>query len=222
MTHQDAVRTMASERYLLGEMSAQEQDRFEAHYFACDACAEEMRLASVLREEMSAPAVPADAAPSPRAGVVVRRDVPAWRRAQVVLPWAVAASLALVVGYQSLPGVPGLAGVDQAYAGSPVVLRGQTRGADPIVPLAATQSSIVLAPDAIFDVPAETPLAWELRGPGGNTLVSERAAAPDRGNPLLFVVPTGLLAPAGRHVLVVRDAGDQRVLGEYAFVTDTK
>lgn len=224
MTHQDAVQTMASERYLLGEMSEQEQDRFEAHYFACDACAEEIRLASVLREEIAAPAAPAVAPPSPRSAgaVVIRRDVPTWRRAQVVLPWAVAASLTLLVGYQSFFTTPGVAGVGQAYAGSPVALRGQTRGADTVVPLTMAQPSIVLAPDAIFDVAAATPLSWELRGPGGNTLVSERTAAPAQGNPLMFVVPTRVLAPSGRHVLVVRETGDQRVLGEYAFVTDTK
>ena len=51
MTHQQAVDTLASERYLLDEMREPERFEFEAHYFDCEECAEEVRLAHMIREE---------------------------------------------------------------------------------------------------------------------------------------------------------------------------
>ena len=35
MTHTEAISSLASERYLLDEMSDQEREAFEAHYFEC-------------------------------------------------------------------------------------------------------------------------------------------------------------------------------------------
>ena len=49
MTHQRAVESMASERYLLGEMSDEERDLFEEHYFECSECAEDIRAAERMR-----------------------------------------------------------------------------------------------------------------------------------------------------------------------------
>ena len=43
MHHQNALATKASERYLLGEMDEPERFEFEAHYFDCPACAEDVR-----------------------------------------------------------------------------------------------------------------------------------------------------------------------------------
>jgi hypothetical protein len=49
MEHQAAVETHAVERYLLGEMPADEREAFEDHYFACVACAEEVRVGAQFR-----------------------------------------------------------------------------------------------------------------------------------------------------------------------------
>jgi hypothetical protein len=43
MDHKDAVATQAIERYLLDEMSADERDLFEAHFFDCSECAFDVR-----------------------------------------------------------------------------------------------------------------------------------------------------------------------------------
>lgn len=42
MRHEDAIRDNAIERYLLGEMTEDEQGIFEEHYFDCRACAAEV------------------------------------------------------------------------------------------------------------------------------------------------------------------------------------
>jgi hypothetical protein len=50
MTHEQAIGALAAERYLLEEMTETERDDFEAHYFSCAACADDVRLGAVLRE----------------------------------------------------------------------------------------------------------------------------------------------------------------------------
>ncbi len=49
MTHEHAVNTMASERYLLEEMSELERHAFEEHFFSCPDCAEDLRTAELMR-----------------------------------------------------------------------------------------------------------------------------------------------------------------------------
>lgn len=44
MEHEQAVRTQAVERYLLGELSEKERDAFEAHYFDCKACYDQVAV----------------------------------------------------------------------------------------------------------------------------------------------------------------------------------
>src|ERR687898_536838 len=104
MTHEHAVQTMASERYLLEEMSELERHAFEEHFFSCADCADEMRTIEAMRAEMrregQAATVPFQ-----------RRQPIRWT---VAAPWAAAASLALVVGYQSLTPP-----ADRAYAVEP-------------------------------------------------------------------------------------------------------
>lgn len=43
MTHSDADQTMATERYLLGEMNGEDLDAFEEHMFDCTECAAAVR-----------------------------------------------------------------------------------------------------------------------------------------------------------------------------------
>ena len=50
MTHQQALSTSASERYLLGEMTEPERSTFEEHYFSCTECAEDVRTLAVMQE----------------------------------------------------------------------------------------------------------------------------------------------------------------------------
>ncbi len=39
MDHSEATRTMASEKYLLDELSDEARDSFEEHFFDCRVCA---------------------------------------------------------------------------------------------------------------------------------------------------------------------------------------
>ena len=43
MNHSEAVEMMATERYLLGELSPELREAFEEHYFDCQECALDLR-----------------------------------------------------------------------------------------------------------------------------------------------------------------------------------
>ena len=64
MTHQEAVDTLASERYLLDDMSAEDRQTFEDHFFSCDVCADDLRIASAMLQGAKA----GFAGPPPSAG----------------------------------------------------------------------------------------------------------------------------------------------------------
>src|SRR5260370_32295404 len=59
MNHQEALREMAVERYLLGELSGASLDSFEEHLFECSECAMDVKsgvtFIDVARTELSAP-----------------------------------------------------------------------------------------------------------------------------------------------------------------------
>ena len=48
MTHQQAVDTLAAERYLMDEMSEADRQEFEDHFFSCELCADDLRIATAM------------------------------------------------------------------------------------------------------------------------------------------------------------------------------
>jgi len=54
MYHEGAKEMLASERYLLGELSSDERDQFEEHFFTCRECAAEMRDSAAFFENLEA------------------------------------------------------------------------------------------------------------------------------------------------------------------------
>jgi Putative zinc-finger len=46
MSHEQAVRSQAVERYVLGELTQEEREAFEGHYFDCSACFEQVKLST--------------------------------------------------------------------------------------------------------------------------------------------------------------------------------
>jgi hypothetical protein len=221
VTHQEAVETLATERYLLEDMSAADRDAFEEHFFACQLCADDLRVAGAMMKGARA-----GFAGGVAAGRVVPMTLPAARKRAVwyrstVLPWATAASLALVTTYQSLWVVPSLRQGASPVAIVPVTLHPASRGAEAVVPLPSDGAPIMLAIE--INEPADNgQLIYDLKSADGRPIVSGRAAAPAVGAPLLLLIPSTLAGPS-HYILSVHDAGpSNRTLGEYRFAVSAQ
>ena len=77
MEHVEATETMAAERYVLGEMTPEDRDAFEEHFFGCVECAEDVRDGEMLR-----------------AGIRTRKADPVRRPRWAVREWLTAAAVA--------------------------------------------------------------------------------------------------------------------------------
>jgi hypothetical protein len=209
MTHADAVRTLAVERYLLEEMSEIERFAFEEHFFDCVECADDLRAGSTIRKGVKAGLLPAARRPATIPPMAAKRR---WAPS-VMLPWAAAATLALAVGYQSL--APGRDGRLQVQPLSPVTLRPDSRGAVPTVSITEDAKAVTLALDV--DAPAGSDLSYILRSSAGERVAEGRITAPLAGAPLLLLVPVWTLTPSAQYSLAVQGAADGQPIGEYRF-----
>src|SRR5262245_61991311 len=70
MDHETAVRISATERYLLGELTGEDRDAFEEHYFLCPDCAEDVRALTVFSANAKAVFRAEATGPTPHAGVL--------------------------------------------------------------------------------------------------------------------------------------------------------
>ena len=134
MDHSEANRLMASEKYLLDELSPTEMEAFEEHLFDCRDCALDVRAGAVFLEqgkvELASSTVDAG-----RIAEEVRSSpgFPWWRTAFAIPAMAI---LLIVVGYQNLVTYPALKGA-LAENRAPRILpaaalvSSATRGAEP-------------------------------------------------------------------------------------------
>jgi len=199
-------------------MSENDRNAFEEHFFDCPDCADDLRVGATMLQ--GAKAGFAGTATSGRvfsmAAKQPRQTVtnPAWYRS-VALSWAVAATLAVVAGYQALFTVPALRRDSSAVALAPVTLRPESRGAEPVVTKSSPNVSLAVE---IIDPPLDGEIAYELTDATGRRIVSGRAAAPAPGTPLLLLLPSWTLVGPMHYSLSVHDAAPAgRSLGEYRF-----
>ena len=219
MTHAQAIETHAVERYLLDEMPEADRDAFEAHYFDCEVCADDLRIAALMRDGTRAglahSAAPSVGAPPPPATVTAFRPRRAWTPA-VLVPWAAAAVLALATTYQAVWVVPSLR--EQVLSTQvlvPVTLRPASRGAEPVVARPAT-GPVTLAIE-LAGVSPDARLEYDLRTPDGQSAASGVVTAPPPGAPLLLLIPGAALAADGSYVLSLRAGAGDPAATDYRF-----
>lgn len=222
MTHQESVDTLAPERYLLDDMPEKDRLAFEDHFFSCELCADDLRVAAAMLQGAKA----GFAGPSTSGRVlpmVVKPPAaghPAWYRS-VALPWAAAATLAFVTAYQSFLVVPSRRQEMSPIALAPVTLHPASRGAEAIVPLGAGGPATLALE---INEPVEgRELTYDLSSSDGRHIVSGRAAAPAPGAPLLLMMPSWTLVGPMHYILSVHDGGPSgRSLGEYRFAVSAR
>jgi hypothetical protein len=212
MDHQQALATRAAERYLLEEMSEADRDAFEDHYFSCTECADDIRAGSLMRDGVTSGMVDTSS-PSRTAEVVSISTRRRWHTS-AVLPWAVAASLAVIASYQALWLVPQQGLSTQAV--TPISLRPASRGA--VITFAPPRDGVIAF---ALDLPAIDPavsLTYDLRTVDDKSVANGVTAAPPAGTPLLLLVPAPQLVSPGGYVLRVRTgAGVEPPVAEYRF-----
>ena len=216
MTHQQALDGLASERYLLDEMTEVERFEFEAHYFDCGDCAEDVKLGERIRQEASRAGAEMPGGVEAARPATVLTSPRWWRRPMVAAPWAVAATLALVASYQSLVMVPTLRDAVSPQALEPVMLRGATRGAATTITITRGQQFVALSAD-LLATPQSSTLGYEILDANRQTVASGQARTPSSGAPLMLLVPVAELQRAGRYTLILRASEQNTVLGEYDF-----
>jgi hypothetical protein len=217
MTHEEAVTALASTRYLLDELSRDEREAFEAHFFSCDACAEEMRSAAAMLQgaqtELAQSPGSAHVLPMrPKTTAEARRR---WYHS-TTLPWAAAAALACITTYQTFRVVPSVARDAAPVALVPVLLHPESRGRETVVTV--RQGAPVTLALEVNDPPQGGQITYELRSLAGRHIASGQAGAPPPGMPLLLLLPAWTDAGDMHYILTVHDAAPAaRPLGEYRF-----
>jgi hypothetical protein len=112
--------------------------------------------------------------------------------------------------------VPGLRRADGPQSIEPTMLRGATRGAATSVAIRPDQRFVVLSAD-LLTAPQSSSLAYEILDANRTAVASGQSAVPSSGAPLMLLVPVDELRPAGRYGLILRDADQKTVIGEYEF-----
>ena len=192
MDHTQATELHAAERYLLGELAAEEAEDFERHYFECAACAEAVEggtefianARAVLAERASG----AGRAPV-MVGMPVRIPKRTWWASLQWIPAAAAVALAAIVVYQGAVVIPGMR---QAQALPAFQLSGLSRGAAATVSVPAGTAWVALATDIPPDV--HFPEYVCILTSGGRTAARVSVAAPAAGQPATVLVPVRNLA----------------------------
>jgi len=116
MDHTESIRLMAAEKYLLGELTPEQREQFEEHFFECQECALDIRAGAALVEHSKVVLAEPVAVSPVRTPVAAKPGRWAWLRPAFVVP--VLAVLLAVVGYQNLVTYPQL----KQLASSPQIL----------------------------------------------------------------------------------------------------
>jgi hypothetical protein len=230
MEHEPAVRNLAVESYLLGEMSPAERDSFEEHYFECSVCAEDLRAAAQFIEDakdlMAAEA--SSAVPvRPYTGAVESPKPSGWDWFGWLRPQAAAALLAVlvvVVGIETFSTIPGLRRQVNEFETprtvKSIVLRPVTRGdASTVRTVAGEAVVLVFDPPESPELASGTPLRFTVKSADGRTMFELPGETPNPGERITLSIPR-LTVPPGDYSLIVQSAvstGSPRELGQYPF-----
>ncbi len=220
MDHRSAIETTAVERYFLDEMATVERAEFEAHFFDCEQCAAEIRVMSSLEANVRAELEAGRPKEKTQASTSwIKKPTPGfweryfdWLRPAIAAP--ALATLLVVMGYQNLlhPARPhDFAGPQAATA---LLLRGETRGAEPAVTL-PSDHSLVLTLD-LAGIRPSPEYSVELQPEHGAPAPVIRTAAPSAGEPLTLALSAGTLTQ-GRYQLTLRSAPGGPVLARFRF-----
>jgi hypothetical protein len=204
MNHTQALIEKTAEKYLLGELTAAERDEFEAHYFSCQECAEDIKAGATLVDNArevfraeSKPKIAVAPARTPR--------VSWWAWFQPAYAAAAMMVLIAAVLFQNLVTIPRMK--RELSANRPQVQRGFTLRAGGARSNAVdTIEAAPFQPFGVFvDIPSSDSFSsytCRVQSESGMPKFSLDVSAADARDTLELYVPASTLTP-GRYVLVV-------------------
>jgi hypothetical protein len=222
MDNVHATCQFAAERYVLGELSEEERQQFEEHYFSCAECADSVMAAASLIDGARTVLPEMDLAPVREA--IKRPEEPRKSRLFSWLNWQFApqaafaglALFAVVAGYQNVVEIPHLRAhaEDQALIAAPAhVLTARRAPAD----LSFSRHELAVS----LMVPNEWERSYDLysfevQTPDGKEVLSSQPVA--SSGPLVVSLPTGRLGP-GSYVIILNgtSGNSKQVVGRYPF-----
>ena len=203
MDHNEAVKQMAVERYLLDELTPEARDAFEQHAFDCSECALDLRVAAAFVSEaksqlpgISSPSS-ASSSPSPVRPPAKKRDWSFWWKPAFAMP--AFAVLLGVIAYQNLSTIPSLRKtVDEPRIVRPTAIHAGTRGAAHVAVMADRTQGLVLSIE-LPQISTYASYAFELYDPSSkkiwtSTVTNSNPGSADDGVVSLTIPGHGLQA----------------------------
>jgi len=208
MNHEEAIKTMAAERYILDELEPAERDAFEDHFFDCTDCTADVRDAAKVADGM-------------RTAI---RVVPVKHYSR----WAAAAAGAVVaigLAYQYVPQVAGL----RHHPANPLGQVARVTASEQVIELAATRAGkppfIIVDSQPVslrFIIPVtdpHPPYDCELHDEAGRFVGAKRVMTKEEAaEAVTMLIRPGKLH-SGNYILGIR--GD-REIPAYHFAVEVK
>lgn len=199
MNHDEAIRIMGTEQYLLKELSPEVREQFEEHFFDCPECAADVRAGALFLEQTKA-VFASEAAAQPGQVSAVATAKPgwwAWLRPAFAAP-ALALLLA-IIAYQNWPAHQNPQVLQAAY-----VNIGSRGGSVPSVSASKDQGFLLR-----INVPLEpsyTSYVADIYGPEGKIRSSLNLPV-SAGNDTYFVQVPGGIYNDGVYSVAIRGVG---------------
>jgi hypothetical protein len=203
-------REHAAERYLLGEMSEPDREKYEQHFFSCAECAEDVRTTAAFLGDVRTYVAPDAGTQSARWTRVTTLTRARPGRTLGSLFWplpagaAVAATLLIpVIGYQAVR-VAGLRRdltAEQRLQSVPSYFLPASRSEGPTISASSRQRKLGLTFSKSFDRSFRF-YRCDIRDAAGRLVASEVLDAPPSGDELQVLVPADLLPPGAYRVAI--------------------
>jgi len=209
MTHDNAIETMAAERYILDELDPAERDAFEEHFFDCTGCTADVRDAAKI-------------AAGVRTRVVPAKHYSRWAAAAAV------AAVAIGLAYQYMPQIlhPSNPPSQAAHATPAAHAIPGEQFIELDAPRAPKEPFIILGKQSVsvdFVIPVtdpHPPYVCELRDEAGVVIGSTTVRTKDEAaNAVSLVMPAGKFHN-GNYTLGIR--GGDREIPPYHFAVEVQ
>ena len=216
MDHTESRGLMAAEKYLLGELTPEQREEFEEHFFDCRECALDVRAGAAFVEHSKVVLAEPVIVSAARVPVLAKPGRFAWLRPAFIVP--VLAALLMVIGYQNLVTYPQL----KQAADSPQILpwasiNVSTRGTSTIQISTRPKEGFHL----LVNIPPEsryTSYTFDLSSPSGRLEWSRTTPATSSDEARSIYVPGANQEP-GVYTLAVRGntaTNESSDLGHYS------